>query len=424
MDLLYLLYSLLRKKWIIVGCTILGVAAGFAFTFLKKKQYVAFAQYSTGFTMENKVKIRETDNLNFYEIDLRFNNVIETFKSAKVLGMLSYKLMLHDLEDKRPFRALTEDQKQSEAYKMVNMEKVKKILREKVDFIELVSPYDPEEKKLFDLIRLYGYDGETLFNSLQFSRVDRTDFINIFFRSENPELSAYVVNTIGDQFIRFFNSIYGIRTEDAKVKLEALVEQKKKDMVVLTERLRRFKDSVGPPSLSERASQAMTTVTTLTSDYQKELAKLNGLNAELRSVDEQLKQLNIPASSVNNNAEIMRLNRLNTQLELDKAGKSDDEKKQIQIKIDANAQKIIDLGRGNSPNALKQQEKNSTKRDELISKKTDLFEQIIASERNVKLFRDEKDKYVEMINQGGGSDVSQRFIENELGNCFQRIQPT
>jgi len=415
MDLLYLLYSLLRKKWIIVGCTLLGVAAGFGFTFLKKKQYVAFAQYSTGFTMEKKVKLSENDNLNFYEIDLRFNNVIETFKSAKVLGMLSYKLMLHDLEDKRPFRQLSDDKKQNEAYKNINIEKVKQTLRRKVDNIDLVSPYDPEEKKVFDLISLYGYDGETLFNSLQFDRVGRTDFINIFFKSENPELSAFVVNTIGEQFIRFFNSIYGIRTQDAKVKLDSLAKEKYDLMMRKTEQLRAFKDSVGPPSLSERASQAMTTVTTLTSDYQKELAKLNGLRAELRSVDEQLRLLNIPVSgSVNNNAEIMKLRNTNAELEKDKVGKSDEEKRQIQVKIDANAQKMIDLGKGNSPNALKTQEKNSEKRDQLVSKKTDLIEQIIASERNVKLFEDEKDKYVAMINLGGGSDVVQQSIENEL----------
>ena len=415
MDLLYLLYSLLRKKWIIVGCTLLGVAAGFTFTFLKKKQYVAFAQYSTGFTMENKVKITEDDNLNFYEIDLRFNNVIETFKSAKVLGMVSYKLMLHDLEDKRPFRQLNDDQKMHDNYKTANIAKVQDVLRRKVDNIDLISPYDPEEKKVYDLIRLYGYDGETLFKSLQFDRVGRTDFINIFFISENPELSAFVVNTIGDQFIRFFNSIYGIRTADAKVRLDSLMKEKERDVIRLTEKLRSFKDSVGPPSLSERAGQAMTTVTTLTSDYQKELAKLNGLRAELNSVNEQLRVLNIPTSvSVNNNAEIMRLSNANSQLELDKTGKSDEEKRQIQQKIDANSQKIIDLGRSNSPNKLKQIEKDGDKRDQLVGKKTDLIQQIIASERNVRLFEEEKNKYVAMINQGGGSDVVQKAIENDL----------
>jgi len=415
MDLLYLLYSLLRKKWIIVGCTLLGLAAGFAFTFLKKKQYVAFAQYSTGFTMEKKVKMTETDNLNFYEIDLRFNNVIETFKSAKVLGMLSYKLMLHDLEEKTPFRQLSDDQKQSEAFKTINIEKTKQLLKRKIVDIDLVSPYDPEEKKVFDLIKLYGYDGETLYNSLQFSRVERTDFINIFFKSENPELSAFVVNTIGEQFIRFFNSIYGIRTEDAKNKLQDLVSKKKLEVDSLTEKLRSYKDSIGPPSLTERASQAMSTVTTLTSDYQKELAKLNGLRADLRSVEEQLRQLGLPAAAgVNNNAEIQRLRNTNSQLELDKSGKTDEEKRQIQIKIDANAQKMIDLGRANSPNNMKKLDRDAEKRDQLLSKKTDLNEQIVASERNVKLFQEEKGKYESMVNKGGGSEVTQTAIETDL----------
>jgi uncharacterized protein involved in exopolysaccharide biosynthesis len=89
MDLLYLLHSLLRKKWIIIFSTIVGIAAGVAFALNIKKTYTALAQYSTGFTMGKKVRIQSEETFNIFEIDFQFKNVIETFKSPVVLGMVS-----------------------------------------------------------------------------------------------------------------------------------------------------------------------------------------------------------------------------------------------------------------------------------------------------------------------------------------------
>ena len=40
MDFLYLLHELLRKKWIVIFCTLIGLAAGVAFYFLREKEYV------------------------------------------------------------------------------------------------------------------------------------------------------------------------------------------------------------------------------------------------------------------------------------------------------------------------------------------------------------------------------------------------
>ncbi|MBL0132539.1 MAG: hypothetical protein IPP79_00295 [Chitinophagaceae bacterium] len=41
MDLLYLLHSLLRKKWIIIFCTLIGGVAGFVFNLFREKEYTS-----------------------------------------------------------------------------------------------------------------------------------------------------------------------------------------------------------------------------------------------------------------------------------------------------------------------------------------------------------------------------------------------
>lgn len=427
MDLLYLLYSLLRKKWIIAGCTVLGVVAGFVFTLFQPKTYASAAQYSTGFTMEQKVSIKEEAGINMYEIDLRFNNVIETFKSPKVMGMLAYKVLLHDLEDLKPFRTLSEEQKNKNEYKLVNIEQAKQMLRRKIANMELLSPFDPEEKKIFDLMYLYGYAPEYLQGYLYISRADRTDYLVILCRSEHPELSAFVANTIGQQFIRFFNSIYGLRNQESAAKLDSLASAKKRTVDSLTESLKTFRVKIGTPNVADRASAAMTVVQGVTSNYQQELAKLNNLRGELRSVQLQLGDLSTQStgsSYVNNNAAYLELERENQNLEIQKNGKSDEEIRKLQEQIDANVRRIAQYKSTGSSNADRQQRQNKmiNRQEELISRKTDLEEQIAATENNVSLFGRQKEEYEAITKTGGGDQVILDAQERDLRIAAQEYE--
>src|SRR5882757_2941003 len=96
MELSYLLSVLLRRKWIILGCAAIAFVVTFVLVLSKSKLYASAAQYSTGFTIQQVSLVNE--GFNPYEADTKFNNVLETFKSPKVIGMLCYGLMLHDIE--------------------------------------------------------------------------------------------------------------------------------------------------------------------------------------------------------------------------------------------------------------------------------------------------------------------------------------
>ncbi|NII23642.1 hypothetical protein HB364_01025 [Pseudoflavitalea sp. X16] len=427
MDLLYLLYSLLRKKWIIAGCTVLGLVAGFVFTLFQPKSYASYAQYSTGFTMEQKVSIKEEAGLNFYEIDLRFNNVIETFRSPKVMSMLSYKVLLHDLEDLKPFRSLNDEQKKSNVYALTNMDHAKQLLRRKIAGMELLSPFDPEEKKVFDLMYLYGYAPEYLQGYLTIFRAERTDYLVIHCKSENPELSAFIANTIGQQFIRFFNVIYGLRNQESAARLDSVASAKKRNVDSLTESLKAFRERIGTPNVADRASAAMTVVQGVTSNYQQEQAKLNNLKGELRSVVSQLNDLNSQgtgSSIVNNNAAIMALNKENQNLEIEKNGKSDEEIRKLQDRIDANVKKIRDYTNSGGTLTDRQQRQNRTqvRQEDLIARKTDLEEQILAAEGNVALFRKQKEDYEVITKTGGGDQVILDAMERDLRIASQEYE--
>lgn len=428
MDLLYLLYSLLRRKWIIIGCTVIGLIAGFVFTLFKVKTYGSVAQYSTGFTMEKEVSIKDNAGINIYEIDLRFSNAIETFKSPKVMNMLSYKTLLHDLEDLKPFRTLNEEKKNTNAYKLVNMEQARQILRRKIADMELLNPFDPEEKKIFDLMYLYGYAPEYLQSKLTIFRADRTDYLVILCRSEHPELSAFVANTIGQQFIRFFNSIYGLRSQESATKLDSLASTKKRVVDSLTEKLKTFRIQIGTPNVADRASAAMTVVQGVTSNYQQEQAKLNNLKGELASVKTQLNEISNQVagngSFVNNNGAIRALEVENQNLEIQKNGKSDDEIKKLDDQIDANIRKIAQYKSTGGSGADRQlrQNRTQTRQEDLIARKSDLEQQIIAAENNVKLFEGQKNYYEEITKTGGGDQVILDAQERDLRIASQEYE--
>ncbi len=417
MDLLYLLYSLLRKKWVIIACSIAGVVAAYVFFMFRPKEFVSLAQYSTGFTMQQQVKIKQEENYNLYEIDIRFSNVSVAFASDKVLGMLAYKLLLHDLEDPKPFRQVKDAKKAASLFIPSNISKAKQILREKLSNLELLTSYRPDEKMVMEMIEAFDYGSEALMSKLSLDRVGRTDFINIFANSEDPHLSAYMVNTAGTQLIRFFNEIYGFRTQTASGKLDSLVVVKKVIVDSLTKRLEKFKGEVGPNTGADKATAAMSVVQELYGKYQEETRTLNNLKAELAAVEEQLKGLSVvnpTVPTVNNNREVLRLKQENTDLEMSKNGKTDDEITKIQEKIDANTNKIIQLSPARGTDRTKDIERTNTRRDELISRKIEIQQQMIATEKNVEQFRLEKNKYENMTREGGGDVVVLEAMERDL----------
>src|SRR6516165_8830595 len=132
MDIIYLLKVLRRRQWFLWISLLIGVIGGVIFRLLLPKEYVSSAQYATGLYRTQKVSLQLNEIFDVNQIDYRLNNVIETFKSPTVLGMMSYDLLEHDLSSSRPFRTLTEKQRRDTIYSRADLQKAKDILREKM----------------------------------------------------------------------------------------------------------------------------------------------------------------------------------------------------------------------------------------------------------------------------------------------------
>ncbi|HTE25996.1 GumC family protein [Flavitalea sp.] len=309
MELVYIFRLLYRKKWIILTCTLISMVAAFVFTLNDKKMYKSLAQVSTGFTVSEELKLTD-GTFNLSQIDVNFNNAVENINSAKVLSLLSYRLILHDLTAKDPYRT---PKKLSPSSLNVDKTEAARVFANKYDSIAILNSANEFEKKLIALLEDYEYDVAALKSQLFVGRHLRTDFIDFLFRSENPELSAYVVNTLFKEYQRYTEAFRRERSIESMVALDSSVRKKKQEMDSKLELRSRFiGDSISSIDPNVLGANQLTQISQYESYLADENAKSLSLNYQLRTLNKQLKDSDIPVTPVStsdNNSEYFALRR-------------------------------------------------------------------------------------------------------------------
>ncbi len=315
MDVIYFVKALLKKKWWIMFSTALALVAAFFFTMGRAKLYVSSAQISTGFTMKDQITLRD-ENVNLYEADVKFENTIQTINSPLVISLLSYSLLIHDLTSNKPFRTLQEKDLKSPEYLQFNKEEGLRICRQKLDSLQMLTSYKPDERKLLEYMKLCKYDNESITKTLKVNRVPRTDYIDISYGSENPEQSAFVVNTLYQEFIRYYRSLRSERGVENVVTFEELVNKKKVELDAKVEALRSYKSSEGILNVEAASGTEMGLISQLEKALLDEKANVNIMQANLNNINEQINKANQGKTTYGNtgNNEIVTLRRQINQL--------------------------------------------------------------------------------------------------------------
>lgn len=300
MDLLYFLRVLIRRKWLILGLSFVAVVATFVFKIFQKPLYESRAQYSTGFTID-RVRLADGSAVaDLYAADTKFDNVIETFKSPRVIGMISYRLLLHDLENPASaWRELNEKEKESKEYTSISVDTVISVLNRKIADNELLRSDVRGERSILDFLKLYKYDFQNLLWNLNIARVNKTDYLDITFRSENPYLSAWVVNAMGNEFLNYYRNLNFQRTNENIASIRQMENQQQKiidslNSVLLAERI--SQGSVDPESVS---ASAMETVKELEGRYADEKSRYELNSNRVAFLKKELESLSTQGSSAN-----------------------------------------------------------------------------------------------------------------------------
>jgi polysaccharide biosynthesis transport protein len=297
MELIYIFRILYQRKWIILICTILAIAAAFILTRNKKPIYRSTAQLSTGYTVSEDIKLSD-EIFNLSQIDVKFNNVIADMTSAKVMSLLSYDLILHDFNSAKPFRKPDESAlKNKPRFKKLDFAGLSKIFEDKKDSMLILNPGNPSDKNLLDILELYDYTPKSVKQRLFAGRYQRTDYIDVSFRSENAELSAFAVNTLCIDFERYYETNRRERSVESVVLLDSLLKKRKQELDdKISLRTKFLNDSVSNPL---DANLVGASKLGQIGQYEASLAEENGKVQDLSYQIEQLgKQLNsIPATS-------------------------------------------------------------------------------------------------------------------------------
>ncbi|MGZ5285671.1 MAG: GumC family protein [Flavisolibacter sp.] len=296
MDFIYLFRVLLKRKWIILGAAVLATVVAYFLTRNEAKLYRSTAQVSTGFTMRPDVSVTD-ENFSFYEAESKFNNTIITAKSPSVLSLVSYKLILHDLTNKSPFRVLGPEQKQSNTFKQVNLEQAKQQFERKLETMSMLNSYNPEEKKLIEFINLYGYNYKSIGAGLNVSRLQRTDYLQIDYFSENPELSAFVANSVFEQFIRYYSNIRTTKTQESIDTLRSIMDKKKLELENKNNLLR----GEGIVDVTLQTGGSLDQISSLENSLVEEKKKQVQLYSNLRKVNARINAIGKPTNNTDNN---------------------------------------------------------------------------------------------------------------------------
>lgn len=307
MDLLYIYKILLRKKWwlIVIPC-LAGIVAYFL-GIRTEKLFKSSALISTGFTVNDQFRLNNEDKVSAFDASNKFNNLIETMNSRLVVTFLSYNLILHDLNDSKPFRS-----RNPLTFANVSKEQANEVFKEKLEKFGLLSPFNEEENKILQILGAYNYDFYSLKDKLSVKRVNSSDYISIEFKSENPALSEFVVNTIAQEFIRynyFLNSNKSIKALDF---YSNLVDQAKKSLDEKSEAVNTYKLAHGLYNLETENETKLAQLSQLEARKMEEEKKIQGLRLSLNDINQKLYASGGPSAESNNVKIVDLRNKINT----------------------------------------------------------------------------------------------------------------
>jgi len=195
--------------------------------------------------------------------------------------------------------------------------------------------------------------------ALRIERMDDTDYIKVEFLSEDPFLSAFVVNALSQEAIRYNNSLNSTTPEDSVQFFETEVIKKKRDLDEKAERLRRRTVVKQDDSHDTERKAKLAELVGYQMRLREEESRANELSSSLRSIKSRIAAYDQPANPINHsesqkNAKLVELqNKIN---ELNKIyvdnGSSDKKlagtigklRDQLQIrkaKLDSESEKVV-----------------------------------------------------------------------------------
>ncbi|PWS29225.1 lipopolysaccharide biosynthesis protein [Pedobacter yonginense] len=309
MDIKSFLKLVNKYKWVLILVPIIAVTITYFLVQKLPKQYASEVQISTGILDPSK-KVISTENVDFFKVSQQFSSIMEKFRMKKIINILSYNLILHDLEQpKKTFRPYS---KKIDSLNATAKQEVIQVLKEKLATKSILTLGDNKGKyKLYDIVGSMGYGEEDLLKKLSVTHADNSDYINVEFISEDPDLSAYVVNTLASEFISNYSADVNINQTNSIVLLDSLLKAKELVMNEKNTALSSFKRNKGVLNLNEQSATVYGQISQYEAQRTDAIRQMQSNQGAIATIEAKLRGSDafIGGSSRADNREIINLKR-------------------------------------------------------------------------------------------------------------------
>ncbi|MFD1257364.1 exopolysaccharide transport family protein [Mucilaginibacter terrae] len=243
---------LLRHKFTLIIIPLVTVIITYFLVRNQPDTYLSSANIATGIVDQTQKTLNpEAGFLQDAQVSQEFGNLMAMMRSKNILDQLSYQLIIHDLSSKTPFR------KPSKTFLSLNKEAKAHALKSYNEFYKKRQPlslYNPDQRGLHDLLVSMRYDDQSLLQKLTIYRDGNSDFLFVQFESEDPNMSALVVNSLCQDFISYYANMVKANQQKAVNFYRDLSKDKKDTLDKRMVELKNYKIKNQVLNLSEQAT--------------------------------------------------------------------------------------------------------------------------------------------------------------------------
>ncbi|MCD6011763.1 MAG: family ATPase [Flavipsychrobacter sp.] len=249
MELLNFLKSLKRYRAVLILVPLVTAIASYIIAKKLPDKYVSNARLTSSIADRSQQLVNDNSQPDS-RVSEEFDNLLQTITMDKILDQVSYKLMIHDLENNSAFRKSAKSlASMSQTEKATTLQAFNALYTEK----RTLNPLNSNEKSMHKLLKSMHYDKESLRKQLSAWRMDNSQYINLEFKSENPQLSAFVLNTLSSEFIDYYTTVHTANRSRSVKYLDSLVRVKQGELIAQNELLKQYKIDNGILNIDDQA---------------------------------------------------------------------------------------------------------------------------------------------------------------------------
>lgn len=307
MDIKSFFKLLNRYKWILILVPLISAVATYFLAKQLPKTYKSEAMIATGIVDPSK-QLAGAQQIDYFKMTQEFNNIIEKMKMRKIMSILSYRLVLHDLDN--PAEAFKPYSEKIDSLSASDRKKVSELFRRNLEAkIPLSLADNKGPVKLYDIVNSMGYGEGALNKGLDINHPDNSDFINVKFVSSNPLLSAFVVNTLSTEFIRNYGSDVNFNQGQNNELLDSVLKVKERDMNAKNLALKDFKMKNGVLNLDKQSQLVYAQITAAEDRKGQVMSNIQANQSAIAAIDSRLKSNdpNMGKNVVRDNAALINI---------------------------------------------------------------------------------------------------------------------